>query len=201
MAFSPRSYENWARFLGTAVEERKDQLATIFDAASVRELWLQGELYLAAKRASLPFLHMNLKIGGYPGFADLSYWTGDDANADLLMVGELKLIGTRGYFKKNFDGWSALYRGYLDELGANGKVLVTPESLRERPPCGGLLGDYNRLASFDRQVLKLLVLVLDTRGEKDELGQLLCAVDFLHPGRTLFEEQSLGILCRIWEVG
>jgi hypothetical protein len=79
-------------------------LATIFDALTVRELWLQGELYLAARREGLPYLYVNHRPEGYAGAADLSYWSGHEKDAEPLMLAEIKLLGTSGYCTKNFSG-------------------------------------------------------------------------------------------------
>ena len=63
------------------------------------------------------------------------------------------------------------------------------------------MSDYQKLVSCTLDVLKVFVLVLDTRGEPDNLGKLLLAVEFERPGVVIFENRVGGILCKAWKVG
>ena len=96
----------WAEFFGSTLAAGYDGLTTIFDAWSVRELWLQGELFRAARAIDLDF-HVNVNPAdhggklGFPGKADLICRT---EKKRLAMVGELKLYGTSGYYPKNLTG-------------------------------------------------------------------------------------------------
>jgi len=72
-------------------------------------------------------------------------------------------LGIDTYFAKNFDGYSSV-RDYQGELSTNTRIVIDPSRLEKKPPIGGLLMDYQRLVAYEADVLKMLVLVLDTRG-------------------------------------
>jgi len=202
-SFTSTSFTSWTEFLGAAIQGCQEKLLEILDAATVRELWLQGELYLAARRMGLPHLYVNYPyVTGYDGNPDLSYWDSHDDYAKLFMLGEMKISGTAGYSSKGFDGHAI--REYLDELEDSHDriILIEPSRLKQRAPLGGLLADYKKLIEYQKpNVLKLLILVLDTRKEgRGILGKVLKAVEFERKGRVVYEDSGLGIWCKAWEI-
>src|SRR5262249_47238224 len=157
-----------------------------------------GELYVAAKRAGMPFLYVNSRLPQFDGAADLTYWDSDDDDARLLMLGEVKLLGTYWYFSKNFCGGPL--KGYLRELDEKGAIKIDA-SRRGLADARGFLRDYSRLVTYPgpAALLRLLVLVLDTRGEKpNDLGRVLMGVQCDGPGEVVFEDPRLNILCKVW---
>ena len=138
MSFDPTNFDCWVAFLASFMERNQVDLAHIFDAASVRELWFQGQLHIAARQANLPFLCVNHRPQGYGGFADMTYWTSNEPEPDaqVLMLGELKLLGTTDYYTKNFDGHSSL-ADYQSELATTGKLVINATHCQQREWLGG----------------------------------------------------------------
>jgi hypothetical protein len=208
MTSQARGFGFWVALLRDLLGRRQDSLAGtldqsrnkmggIFDAADVRERWLHAEVFLAARSAGVPF-YVSWNLPGY-GKPDLTAWESHDKEGALLMLGEVKLLGTRRYCSKDFSG-TALGT-FLDELEEKGQVLIEPSRLPNlNPGKGSLLKDYKRLVDFkgDPEVLRLLALVLDAREEDDNLGRLLRGVEFEHQGTTAFQSES--ILCKAWKV-
>ncbi|ACY15382.1 hypothetical protein [Haliangium ochraceum] len=192
----------WIDGLRGFFREVEPRLKEMLDASGCREGWLQGEMFLHF-RARDDYFYVNeerlsQEAGRRGRKADFSAYPSHDDNAALWMIGELKVLGMRGYQRKVL-GLSL--QPFLERL-ARGEVQLSVDELREDPGTWGLVGDYWRLQNVeaDEEVPRLLVLVLDVRhaNQADDLGKVLHALEFDPPAQVLHQCDSFITKC--WPV-
>jgi hypothetical protein len=190
----------WKDFIQkTWCPARHHLIDLILDTGRVRESWLQGDLYLAARTSTeppLPFFYCNSSVEGYGGPVDWSYWESHQHDARPLMLAEVKVLGG-DYDPKVFCGTGFDLRGFLQTK----EYIITPEHSALKHSClGYLLEDYRRLITYagGGNPVRMLVLVLDTRCRKRLLGQCLDAVQFEGVGVVLIETPKW--LCKTWHI-
>jgi hypothetical protein len=125
---------NWMRFFVNSIDAIKSDLAYVASNASgCREGWLQGELFLAAKRNGY-----NLRLNEHPlggrGKADLSW--GDPAR----MIAEIKIVGANFQAKMRHAIDADVKR--LREVRTRGieryMILIIPDSEKNGKKIGKL---------------------------------------------------------------
>jgi|GEM_PF-6325710 len=207
MRGAPEQFVFWTDFLRRVLEERREQIDLVLDTSRVRENWLQAEVFLAARRCKtplLPFFYCNYCPRGYRGAVDWSYWDSDDYERDgidngarPLMLAELKFLGG-DYLAKTFAGEGFDLASFL--RSPEGQCIAREHAALAYPALGGLVADYCRLISYTRCAcpIRMLVLLLDRRSLKSELGRCFESVEFERPVKPLIQTEKW--LCKTWDI-
>ena len=160
----------WGEWFVDSISSLEERLGYILELRRVRELWLQGELYLLSSDEQCLDLNKTGIING--GEIDL---IGESPN----MIAELKICG-RGYQSKMLTGVSI-----TDEVLA--KTEFTFEDMRHHHPKeGSIFKDFCRLKEADSSFEKYMILVIPKLGDRDTLGRLLETAHF--PGKEYYRQ-------------
>ncbi len=182
------------RLFFCAVEE---SLPEVLAGAGCREGWLQGEALRFFRRRGDHF-HVNCAPLAKRKTADFAAYAGDQDNAELRMLGEIKIFGVSGYQEKIL---GVAVAPLVKRLDAGERRLLLSTDMALASSRWTLLHDYARLRGYSapEPLTKLLILVLDTRAAKpDRFGRVLHAVDF-NPGAVELHATS-HFIARGWIV-
>ncbi len=179
----------WIGEIEAVFDSIESEFAIVLDAAGCREGWLQGEF----------FHRLNQRDGT---FRVNWFQLAKNSHADLYgelhgkMVAEIKIVGQRGYLKKNINGTSSIGAFLPDD--PNGRIDITPSLLEQvNEKEGSVLKDYCRLKRADDELRKYLMLVIHKNGLIDDAGRAAQAIKF--PGDET-ELDYRGFFVRIWPV-
>jgi hypothetical protein len=187
--------------------DRYHLIDLILDTGRVRENWVQGDVFLAARTSrdpQLPFFYCNYSPWGYGGSVDWSYWNSKDWESDdpgsgarPVMLAELKFLGG-DYAPKTFAGEGFDLSTFLS--CHEGQCITPQHSALTHTDLGGLVEDYRRLWSYRRHQCpaRMFVLPLDTRRLDTLLGQCLDRVEFDEPGQVVVKADKW--LCKAWHI-
>ncbi|UZE94429.1 hypothetical protein [Alkalimarinus alittae] len=155
----------WGDWFVDNISSLEEKLGYILELRRVRELWLQGELYLLSNDEQCFDLN---KTGIVPGGeVDI---VGDSPK----MIAELKVCG-RGYHKKMLNGISL-----TEELSS--RTEFTLENMKHHDDKeGSIFKDFCRLDAVDSSYERYMILVIPKLVEQDTLGTILETVKF--PGK------------------
>jgi hypothetical protein len=205
-----RDFGFWCDFLAwTWGRSRRRMVDLILTAGRVRENWMQGDLFLAARSArdpAMPYFYCNAQPSGYGASVDWSYWTSNQDESDdpatgavPQMIAELKFLGG-SYHSKVFAGLGTSPSQFAVN-GGEYELLIGPDHpVLQLPRLGFLLEDYQRLLRYHNPAdpLRMLVLLLDKRYDKSELANCLASVEFERPGAILIDTPTW--ICKAWEI-
>ncbi|CAM3473965.1 hypothetical protein [Parendozoicomonas haliclonae] len=148
---------SWGEWFLESISSLEKRLNYILEMKRVRELWLQGELYLLSSDEQN--LDLNRR-GIIPG-----------GEVDLIgqhprMIAELKICGS-GYYPKTLCGFHI-----SNELAA--KDEFTFEDMRSHHSTeGSVFKDFCRLYDADDSYEKYMIIVIPKLCRRDTLGQIL----------------------------
>lgn len=186
----------WVDGLKSFFEHVETDLAAMLDANGCREGWLQGEALLFFRNRGDAF-YVNYERLSVSTKADFAAYSSHGDDAVLWMLGEMKVLGVKGYQEKVL---GLPIQPFIDRIHQGEQQLVMPPLEEARG--WGLFSDYCRLRDYQSppQLPRLLVLVLDTRKtrEADRLGRVLQAIDFDAPALVL--RQTDHFIAKCWPV-
>lgn len=155
-------HTNWSEWFVASIAGLENRLGFILELRRVRELWLQGELYLlSTDEQNFRVNEWNKALGGEFDF------TGDSPK----MIAELKICG-RGYMSKVLNGYTL-----ANELMKKSKFTFE-DMERHHSSQGSIFKDYCRLRSIGTGYEKYMIMVIPKIGEPDQLGALIEKAEF-----------------------
>ncbi|MBD3897192.1 hypothetical protein IEI94_15145 [Halomonas sp. ML-15] len=152
----------WGKWFVERISELEERLGYILELNQVRELWLQGELYLMSTDDQQLNLNVRDIIAG--GSVD---FVGESPK----MIAELKVCG-RGYYSKMLNGFS------LTEDVASKKSFSFEDMACHSEAEGSIFKDFCRLFSANSAYEKYMIIVIPKIQGPDRLSEVLEAAKF-----------------------
>lgn len=159
--------KNWGDWFVEAIASLEDDLNYILELRRVRELWLQGELYLKSSDEQCLSLNERNILLGEVDFVS-------KPNDAVKMVADLK-IGGRGYEPKILNG-----SGLPESLTSKTEFTLDDMDVYKKSE-GSIFKDFCRLRDIKLDCQKYMILVIPKLVEPDRLGELLESAKF--PGK------------------
>lgn len=180
----------WAATILDLIADFERELAEVLNASGCREGWLQGELFRRLRAKGI----QDIRTNDYPYAGNVR------VRADLWvpekMVAEIKVLGDSGFHPKVIDGLASVrrLRESYHPPGAGGRRTVTKENI-ENSLGSSLLWDFKRLTRVEDRYERILLLIIQTSGQPDEVGRALHAVQL--PGTETTRDFG-GFVARAW---
>lgn len=156
---------NWGEWFVEKISSMEERLGYVLELRRVRELWLQGELYLLSTDEQC----IDVNKRGIVSDGEVDF-TGSSPS----MIAELKICG-RTYNKKMLNGFS------LTDNLASKNLFSIADMLSHHKTEGSIFKDFHRLCAADSAYEKYMIIVIPKLGQQDQLGYLLETATF--PGK------------------
>lgn len=200
-----KSEAQWIAAWRGFFESVAEPLSNVLDAQGCREGWLQAEAFRYFRQREVALYVNYLVLPGPAGLknrkADFASYTSHSDDAALEFVGELKVYGEAGFYKKNLTGGN--FQEALRRLRRDGSVTFKNIPRDRQLVAGpGLLADYFRLVDYDAGAdspTRFLMLCVRRATKPDEFGATLAKAEFERAGVLLLDREDMYV--KAWSVG
>lgn len=148
----------WGQWFLDKITLLKEKIEYILEVKTVRELWLQGELYLHTSDEQE--MHLNYNAGELVGSGHIDFYSNK-----IPLCAELKICG-RGYQSKVIDG--SIIKDSFPHKKIDNRVvpdldyILNKYSEDKKSKENSILMDVSRLLSIDDAYDKYMVLIIPT---------------------------------------